>query len=92
MVVFQEMKAIYWMKGRKRTRSPKSWKRNIAKVKRLRGEEYKLLASYKCNKAVPGRDIKDHCPFTCRRFRTRVTEDQRKHLHSSFWKDFDSWE
>lgn len=77
-------------KGKKRTRSPKSWKRNIAKAKRLRGEQYKS-ASYTCNEVIPGRDIKDSCPLTCRRrCITRVTEDQRKQLHSSFWKDFDS--
>lgn len=83
--------AIQQRKGKKRTRNPDTWKRNVAKQKRLKGVEYES-ASHNCKSVIKDRSIKPQCSETCRmKCSLKLNEQQRQKLNTSFWSNFSSW-
>lgn len=69
-------------KSRKRKSNAKYWARNIAKVKRQRGEAY--LSSR--GKHVPGVALKPACPNSCRKkCKTKIIEHCRQKIFQSYY-------
>ncbi|XP_077288111.1 uncharacterized protein LOC143912688 [Arctopsyche grandis] len=69
------------IRSRKRKRDPVNWKKNIRKQKRNSGMEYVSSKGV----TVPGKTLSaftHKCRYQCDSF----TEDERKLLHSEFWK------
>ncbi|CAG9839154.1 unnamed protein product [Diabrotica balteata] len=72
---------------RKRKSNPKLWKTNIAKAKRLKGEEY---VGFKENvKAAKVMGIPCNCRKLCH---TKLDANERFQIFQTFWKKTYSWE
>jgi hypothetical protein len=75
-------------KGKKRVRKEDSWKKNIAKDRRQKGEYYITRK----NKIVKSRNVKASCGDFCKNHcSTFITECIRKQIHYDFWKKTSSW-
>lgn len=68
-------------RGRKRTKSEEQWKRNVAKRKRNRGEEYMSATT---NRLVAARHIGNPCTCKAKCF-TVVTQQGVQSIFSAFW-------
>ncbi|XP_072944630.1 uncharacterized protein [Epargyreus clarus] len=70
-------------KGRKRTRNPHSWKKNIAKKLRNSGNEYRSL---KTGKTVQARKIGPCCSEKCRlACSSNFSQEKRIEIFNSYW-------
>lgn len=70
-------------RGRKRTRKPNSWKKNIAKKLRNSGYEYR---SVKTGKTVQARKIGPSCSDKCRlACSSNFTQEKRIQIFNSYW-------
>lgn len=74
-------------KSRKRTRQPCTWKLNVAKQKRLMGEEYEGHKKKIKRKKEIG-PICNNCKLNCA---TNILDEVRKNIHESFWKTKTDW-
>lgn len=71
-------------RGRKRTRNPNNWKKNIAKKLKNSGHEYRSL---KTGKTVPARKIGPACTDKCRlACSSHFTEEKRMQIFHSYWE------
>ena len=70
------------LRPRKRKRRPETWKRNVAKVKRAKGEEY---ISPTTGKLIEG--AKQGLPCTCqRKCFERFSEAELSRIFTCFWE------
>lgn len=76
------------VKGRKRKKNPKAWKRNISRAKRHSGMEYKTA-----KKTIKTKAVKSPCTDVCKlKCKDRVSEDKRNIIHLEFWNERKSLE
>lgn len=78
-------------KSRKRMQNKLQWKRNVAKSKRFKGEEYQSAVS-KTGKTINEKKLKPPCSDVCKMKCNTITEARRQLLCDAFWKTMSSWE
>lgn len=69
------------LKGKKRVRKPESWQRNVNKLKRAKGEQYKNQK----NKIIPAKTAKTGtcpCPKKCH---LKIDEERQLEIFKSFY-------
>lgn len=77
------------IKGRKRVRNEKNWKKNTRKKNRLSEKEYVNTKNEVTNK----KSMKPPCPGKYRlKFNLRLTKKQKLKIHSEYWNADRSWD
>jgi len=75
-------------KSRKRQANPKMWKKNVQKMKRHCGLEYRTK-----KKIIVAKTIKQPCSDSCKlQCKSKITEQKRQGIHSQFWSSQNSFE
>ena len=73
-------------RGRKRTRQPLTWKKNIAKRRRNTGQSYTYTSRNGARKERSAKKVGAGCGNGCRfRCKTKMSQQCRIGIHQSFW-------
>nr|CAH7724970.1 unnamed protein product [Callosobruchus chinensis] len=75
-------------KSRKRKANPKMWKKNVQKMRKHCGLEYRTK-----KKVIVAKTIKPPCSDSCKiKCKSKISEQKRQDIHSQFWSPQKSFE